>query len=126
MPFWIFEQRQAYTLIYPREPFVLTPELSLELVQAVHDLDPTRATHDLLDLSGCTISPEISFNSISSMVIEMQRREIGKRPWHKLAIVVKSNVGFGLARTYQAVSSEVNRETKVFYDRQAAIAWLEE
>lgn len=82
--------------------------------------DVPAGTLELLDLA------EAGPAEISNARVRQIAEADVRRPERidRMAILVATDVGFGLARMYQTLSSEMNTEVRIFRDRDEAMAWL--
>lgn len=82
--------------------------------------DVPSGTLELLDLAGAG-RPEISTARLRHLAETDTRRP---QRIARMAILVTTDVAFGLARMYQTLSSEMKTEVQIFRDRDQALAWL--
>ena len=82
--------------------------------------DVPPGTLELLDLDGATDV------KISNAEVRRVAAVDTRRPERivRMAILAQRDVGFGLARMYQTLTSEMSTEVQVFRSRDEALAWL--
>ncbi len=121
---WKIVLKADYVLVDFDDDIAISPELVIRIIKEIRVLDPERTRPDLWDFSGCRISPNLNYETISNMVQTLKTNFKMERPFHKTALVVNSAAGFGMARIYQSLSSELNREVMVFNDVEQARTWI--
>lgn len=103
----------------------LTSDHAIEIAEAVlRDPAFERGMNSLWDLRKADIG-RIQAEDLRR--IGAHRRRIApERGPHKTALLVDSDVSFGLARMYGALSERPPQSIEVFRDYRRALAWLEE
>lgn len=76
----------------------------------------------LVDLTGVS-DFDVESSDIHRLARDMSGQEL-VRPGTRLAVVAKTEVGFGLARMYELLREGAVEEIRTFSDRDQAEAWL--
>ena len=100
------------------------PELLSQLAEVVAIEEREAVTPDrIFDLSE-TDTSDIRFNDVFA-IAERRRRELLRNPI-KSAFVAKTNVQYGIARTFQSLNDNPQIDIRVFREESEARAWLAE
>ena len=80
---------------------------------------------EVWDFRGCHPHPDLTFNSMALMVRTIQK-DPACNPGPPLAILVASELQYGLSRMYQILASEHQPEIGIFSDTEKAEQWITE
>jgi hypothetical protein len=96
-----------------------------DLIESARDLDAIeQTTPGLPRLADATGVPGTRI-IFTELVLLTAERELAPRSYPcRFAILVDSDLGFGVAGMFEALLDHPQVEVEVFRDRQAALAWL--
>ncbi len=80
---------------------------------------------EVWDFRGCFPHPDLTFNSMALMVKTIQN-DPGCNPGPPLAILVASELQYGLSRMYQILAGEKQPDICIFSDAEEAQQWITE
>ncbi len=80
---------------------------------------------ELWDFRGCLPHPDLTFNSMALMVRTIQK-DPDCNPGPPLAILVASELQYGLSRMYQILACENQTDICIFNDAEEARQWITE
>lgn len=126
MASWTIESKPGFVLVRFECDTSISPELIMRVIRELYGKEPVPFELDLWDFRECAISPNLNYETIAAMVFQIKRKLNLERSYHKTAIVVDNAAAYGLARIYQALSPELDRETMVFESLAEAEAWIVE
>ncbi|MGH0038492.1 MAG: hypothetical protein ACQGVK_25945 [Myxococcota bacterium] len=88
------------------------------------DPDRSKAKHELVDLRRVDDASSVSSEGIRALA-EFWTDRSDQMAGGRLAIVARSNVGYGMSRMYQILRSDGPDSIQVFRDLERALTWLE-
>lgn len=104
----------------------INKDLAVEILSREIDLLKGSGRNDLWDIRGCSIDPDINFESLREIVLFLRKSNVRKAKAGKSALLVDSAIAFGIVRTFQSLAEikDLGYEIEVFQDEDKALAWL--
>lgn len=119
------EQHETYVQVtFTRGALVSSENILEALSEQKSYFDETHRA-ELWDFRGCLPHPNLTFNSMAMMVRTIQK-DPNCTPGPPLAILVASELQYGLSRMYQILASEHQPEIGIFSDSDKAQRWITE
>ncbi|MBN2310167.1 MAG: STAS/SEC14 domain-containing protein [Candidatus Hydrogenedentes bacterium] len=116
---------ERYITVHFPPGAAVTPTLVSKAIRAEFDLPEYPERNDLWDLRGTVMTRAIDSDSLS-LIVEFISAEFPAESHHrKTALVVDTDLAFGIARMFQMLGDELPFEVEIFKDAAEAVAWLE-
>ena len=106
------------------EGTVLTTGLFREVLTAERGKKEHKVLNDVWDMRGCAVDSGVNSESIALLVEFLKELHVPDLYHKKSAIVVESELEYGISRIYQALTEALPFETEIFYSEEEATAWL--
>ncbi len=122
---YTIEIREKYVQVtFARGALVSSDVIMEALSEQKSCFDKTHLA-ELWDFRGCLPHPDLTFNSMAMMVRTIQK-DPDCQPGPPLAILVASELQYGLSRMYQILAREHQPEIGIFNDAEKAEQWITE
>ncbi len=122
---YTIEKHENYVQVTFTRGALVSSEIIMEALSEQKSLFDDTHQAELWDFRGCLPHPDLTFNSMALMVRTIQK-DPDCNPGPPLAILVASELQYGLSRMYQILACENQPEICIFSDADEAQQWITE
>jgi len=113
-----------YLLVCFKKDTVLSPDLIREVLTEQRKEKGHLVLNDVWDTRGCIPDRRLNSESIARIVDYIKELHAPGQYHQKSALIVDSELAYGVSRIYQTLTEELPFETQIFRDNQEAQAWI--
>ena len=103
---------------------ILSISLIREVLTKQREAKEQKVLNDIWDVRGCIPDQKLNSESIGRLVEYIKELHSPELYHEKSALVVDSELGYGISRIYQTLAGELPFQIKIFEDDQQAREWI--
>ncbi|RJP80875.1 MAG: hypothetical protein C4522_06625 [Desulfobacteraceae bacterium] len=121
---YLIEIHDRYLYVRFREGSVFSERLIREALAKQREAEEHKILNDIWDTRGCMPDEKLNNPSIDRIIGFIKSLHFPDRYHRKTALIVDSDLAYGISRIYQALSEELPFEIEIFRDDQQAREWV--